>query len=249
MLWNRDLPIVKIISVNRMKWSGNVFNVAPRKHSAIAFRIKGSAIIRASGKEYRVNPNDVLYIPQNIGYTAEYTDTEIIVVHFITLTSGEAPEVYSFDNCEAIYKAFNEMLSLWENKRTGFELFVTSQLYGIIGILQNTEAKTKLPDHFLKAVAYINANYRDPSLTIPEVCKQAGISETVFRSLFKEYYKKPPVAYVNGMRLEYAADLIANGSTVEAAATESGFGDSKYFARIVKKTYGCTPRSFKNWGK
>jgi AraC-like DNA-binding protein len=37
--------------------------------------------------------------------------------------------------------------------------------------------------------------------------------------------------------------------TIEDAACESGFNDPKYFARVVKKHFGCTPRDLKLYGK
>ncbi len=249
MLYDGQNPVVKIIGVHHMKWTGGIFNVAPRKHSALAFRIKGEAVIGACENEYRVGANDVLYIPQNMGYTAQYTDTEMIVVHFITLRDGTEPEVYSPNSFESIYKAFANCLSLWENKQTGYELFVISETYRILGILHKAETEVKLPSHFLSAVSYINSNYRSPDLTITQVCKYAGISETPFRILFKSYYKTTPIAYINGLRIEYARSLISNGANVESAALDSGFGDPKYFSRIVKKQYGCTPSAFKQWGK
>ena len=249
MFCNGDNPILQIVGVFHMKWSGGSFTVAPRKYSALAFRIKGDAVICSRGREYKVGVNDVLYLPQNIEYTAEYTDTEMMVVHFITAVDGDLPEVYSSDGCETVYKAFTRCFSLWEGRQTGYNLFVASEVYGILGTLLKSETAVKLPTHFLDAVSYINSSYRNQALTIPEVCRSAGISETVFRALFKEHYKKTPSAYINALRVAYAVGLIANGMTVEGAAAESGFNDAKYFARTVKKLHGCTPRSFKDLGK
>ncbi|MBQ3099216.1 MAG: AraC family transcriptional regulator [Kiritimatiellae bacterium] len=36
---------------------------------------------------------------------------------------------------------------------------------------------------------------------------------------------------------------------IETAAYESGFNDPKYFARVVKSRFGCTPRALKAYGK
>ena len=55
--------------------------------------------------------------------------------------------------------------------------------------------------------------------------------------------------YITRLRLEYARRLIANGVSVESTAYESGFNDPKYFARVVKKHFGCTPRNLKTYGK
>lgn len=249
MFCDGNNPIMEMVGVFRMKWGKGNFNVAPRKYSALAFRIKGEAVIRSRGMEYNVGVNDLLYIPQNLEYTAEYTDTEMIVVHFITANDDTSPEVYSFEGVESVYKAFTKCLSHWESKQTGYRLFVTSELYSILGILLKSETAMRLPGHFLSAVSYINSNYRDPSLTISDICRSIGISETVFRSLFKTHYGKAPVSYINGMRIEYARNLIANGVSVEEAAFESGFNDPKYFARLVKRCMGCTPKDFKIYGK
>ena len=39
------------------------------------------------------------------------------------------------------------------------------------------------------------------------------------------------------------------GTSIEEAAEKSGFSDSKYFARVVKKYFNCTPSAFKLYGK
>ena len=51
------------------------------------------------------------------------------------------------------------------------------------------------------------------------------------------------------LRLENARNLIAAGVPVATAAEESGFADPKYFSRVVKLKYQCTPKDLKNFGK
>jgi len=57
------------------------------------------------------------------------------------------------------------------------------------------------------------------------------------------------VQYITELRLENARNLISCGMPIEAAACESGFGDSKYFARVVKKHFLCMPRELKTFGR
>ena len=110
MLYNGDNPIIQIVSVERIRWDGGTFEVAPRKFSALSLRIGGSTTVYAKGKEYFINTNDILYLPQNMAYKAEYTDTEMIVIHFVTARDDDEIEVYSFHNSEQIYKLFLRML-------------------------------------------------------------------------------------------------------------------------------------------
>ena len=248
MLYSGDNPILRIEGVEHMHWSEGVFSVAPRAYSALAFRVKGTASILCNGAEYYVNANDVLYLPQNTGYTAHYTDTELLVVHFVTARSDSEVEVYALENSEEIYKMFLRIRSIWESKEPGYSVYAMSRLYAILGTIFESETKDNLPEHFLRAISYINTNYRS-NITVSGICAHAGISATAFRQLFRQHYRKAPVEYITNLRLEYARNLISGGMAIETAALESGFSDPKYFARVVKKYFGCTPRALKNYGK
>ena len=62
MLYNGDNPIIQIVSVERIRWDGGTFEVAPRKFSALSLRIGGSTTVYAKGKEYFINTNDILSV-------------------------------------------------------------------------------------------------------------------------------------------------------------------------------------------
>ena len=249
MLYSGENPILRIVSVERIRWSEGVFEVPPREYAVLSFRISGSATIRSGGNVHHIQTNDILYLPQHMGYTAEYTDTEIIGIHFVTLRDDPGIELYTFQNGEQLYKLFLQAHALWEKKRLGFAVYSMAQLYSILGTLLENETKAVLPPLFLKAVSLINANYKNPNISVNAVCKEAGIGATVFRQLFKTHYQKTPTEYITELRLECGRNLIAGGASIENATYESGFNDPKYFARVVKKYFGCTPRDFKTYGK
>lgn len=249
MLCNGDNPILKIIGVEYMKWNGGIFNVSCRDYSALAFRISGNATIESDGNEYIVKTNDILYLPQNMSFTAKYTDTELIVIHFITAQSDKKSEVFSFQNSEQIYKLFLHAHLIWKNKEAGYKAYAMSALYSILGTILEKETKINLPPHFLKAISYINSNYKNGNLNVDNICQEAGMCATTFRKLFKNNYQKTPVEYITDLRIEHARNLISGGIPIEEAAYESGFNDPKYFARVVKKCLNCTPRDLKNYGR
>ena len=249
MLYNGNNPILSIVGVEHMCWNEGTFNVEPREYSALAFRMSGSATIHCRSKEHCINSNDILYLPQKMGYTAQYTDTEMIVIHFVTAQDDGEIELYPFQNGEQLYKLFLRAHTLWEKKEPGFAVFAMAQLYTILGTLLESETKTNLPEHFLKAISFMNSNYKKNNMSVDMICAKAGISATSFRQLFKKYYQKTPVEYITELRLEYARNLISGGASIEVAAYESGFNDPKYFARVVKKYLGCTPRALKAYGK
>ena len=249
MLFDANNPVLRIVNIAHMRWKGGVFQVKPREYSALAFRISGDAVIRNGDEECYVNPNDILYLPQGMGYTAEYTDTEMIVVHFVTDRADEEIEVHHFQNGEQLHRLFLRALDIWTDRKPGYGVYAMAELYQILGCILEQKAQTNMPRSFLRAVSFINENYRDSSLSVPGVCDAAGIGATVFRQLFRKHYQKSPMEYIRDLRLEYARALISGGVSVEDAAYESGFSDPKYFARVVKKQFHCTPRELKNYGK
>lgn len=249
MLYSGDNPILRIVSVEHLRWSGGYFSVAPRDYAALAFRIEGSAVIGAGDEEYTIAPSDILYLPQGLGYTACYTDTEILVIHFITERTDKSPERYAMHGNAEISNQFLQLHALWVKKEPGYAVYALSRLYEILGTICKRETRNNLPPHFLKALSYIHAHYKDSSLSVGTICADVGIGQTAFRQMFKKYCQKTPVAYITDLRLEYARGLIAGDRPIELAALESGFGDPKYFARVVKRRFGCTPRDLRAYGK
>jgi len=249
MLFHGENPILRIEGVEQMHWSGGRYRVEPRYHCALALRLRGEAKIDCGKRSFTVTTENLLYLPQNLGYRAEYTDTDLLVIHFTTLKNDPEPEIYRPENMERLKRLFLAAHEKWKNKEPGYGIFSIKCLYEILWEISENETKTALPPHFLKAISYINSSFRDPSLNLQSICTMAGISGTALRQLFRKHYQKSPLSYITDLRLESARALISEGIAVETAALDSGFNDSKYFARVVKKHFGCTPKEFKLYGK
>ena len=117
------------------------------------------------------------------------------------------------------------------------------------GMIDIVKQKQTLHGSFINAQSIINSRFRDNSLSIKNVCREAKISETYFRKLFAEHLGKTPTTYITQLRIEYAQNLISNGTSINDASYASGFNDPKYFSRVVKKRLNCTPKEFKSYGK
>ena len=249
MIYDCQNAVVDMVGVEHMTWKAGVFRVEERDYSALAFRIKGDARITAGDREYRVGTGDVLYLPQNCSYTADYSDTEIIVIHFRTAQNDTWLQVFPAADPERMYRAFLKAYTLWNGGSPARRAYALAQLYDILGQVGEREAAEERPEPFLRALAYINANFRDSSLCIGDICRQTGLCATSLRGYFERFCGKKPVQYIAELRLEHARGLISCGASVREAAEESGFNDPKYFARVVKKYLGCTPRELALFGK
>ena len=131
----------------------------------------------------------------------------------------------------------------------GFEhYYCTAIFYEILGEICAECMQMQIPEHFKNAVDYIHQNFRG-KMDIASICRKTAISATAFRQYFRIYYGITPTEYIRNLRLEYARNLLSGGMSVEQAAEACGIGDSKYFARLVKEKYGCSPRNLKLHGK
>jgi AraC-like DNA-binding protein len=73
------------------------------------------------------------------------------------------------------------------------------------------------------------------------------LSEDRFGHLFREGVGKPPLQYINDMRLKSALNLLKTGpQTVTEVADAVGFRDYNHFGRLFRKRYGCTPYEVKS---
>ena len=248
MLYTCTNPILEIQTVGRFSWQPRALEVAARPYCALAFRLQGGGSLCCGGKSYTLAPGNVLYMPQGLSYEHDYTQTDLLLFHFVTSNNDPEPEIYQLKNPEEMGRQFQKAVELWEEKAPGYLGRTTGILYKILGMLVENEVQVSLPAHFIRAVTLINENFTAGDLRIGEICAQAAISETVFRQLFKKHYGKTPVEYLTELRLEHARGQIAKGVPVETAALESGFSDPKYFARVVRRKMGCTPRQLKSYG-
>lgn len=241
MLYHCDELAFRIISVNRMKNVKGLFKVAPRQYHALAFRVDGNAkFLLPSGNSIFSSKQDVFFLSAGVPYEVEYTDGETIAIHFTSEDYNGTAENYEFTKSPQIYELFDEILKKWQKKECIYK--INSLFYELLFHLREEENGNVAQDNFHKAVLYMNKNFSNPELNIAKICQICAISEANFRLKFSKMYGEPPIKYLMRLRIEHAVRLLsANTLTVEEVAQESGFLDSKYFSRVIKKYYGISP--------
>ncbi len=106
-------------------------------------------------------------------------------------------------------------------------------------------SRTETPERLIHVLTHIEAEY-DRKLTIKEMAQVAGLSEGHFSRLFKLYLRKTPVEYLNGFRLQRAADLLRKPDvTVAEAAMACGFENFSYFSKMFRSRFRCSPSEYR----
>ena len=92
-----------------------------------------------------------------------------------------------------------------------------------------------------RAISHLSNNLHD-TVSIGDMATRAGMSRAVFHRKFKQATTMSPIQFVKGIRLNKAAMRIAQGLTVNEAATEVGYASPSQFSREYNRMYGAPPR-------
>lgn len=95
---------------------------------------------------------------------------------------------------------------------------------------------------------YIKAHYRD-DLSRDEVAARFHFSSSYFSLVFKRTFGVTFSEYLTELRMESAVQLLGNGrNSLVTIAREVGYHDVKYFLRVFKKYFKCTPLEYRHKG-
>lgn len=249
MFYDEEALAVSVVSVVNLEWGKQKIKVRRRPYSALSFRVRGEGRITTADQTVDMSEGDILFLPQNVDYIADYTEGEILVIHFECKNkSFDKIENYTVSDPKAVLPLFRRAYSAWHTKRIGYRLEITAIIYEILLAIRRQASNGESEDGaFSRAMDIIRSGYKDPELRITDVCLKAGISDSYLRRMTKRYYGMHPVRYLTELRLSYAETLLRHPSvSVEQAAVDSGFADPKYFARVVKKLRGCSPSELRS---
>lgn len=241
---------VRLLSVLRLDWEKNVAHIEGRPFRALSFRLQGDAAFFLSDRTLQAGDKDILYAPENVEYDIRAGKEQLIVVHFAADSglAGELQLVPVPDTGRA-ESLFLSLLECWNGKKPGYYYRALSIFYKIMELFAQQNLLVAHTPHYetiRKAVEHLHQHYRNPELTVQELCHISGISNTYFRKCFFEEFGVTPNKYLNSLRIEYARELLDSGVySVERVAEESGFLDSKYFCTVFKRFTGKTPSEYK----
>ena len=95
-------------------------------------------------------------------------------------------------------------------------------------------------------VDYLNMHSTE-ECSVRKMSEMAGLSESRFRTLFRQQVGKRPSEYLNEIRVMAAARrLLVSGDNVSDIAYGLGYNDVNYFIRIFKKYFCMTPKQYRD---
>ena len=95
MLYDGNNPILRVTDVAQLRYSFGSYTVGSREYAELVFLAGGSMTVTCGDRKHCARTGNMLYLPQNLAYTASYSDAEIIAIRFLTAVSDSVPEVYA----------------------------------------------------------------------------------------------------------------------------------------------------------
>jgi|GEM_PF-1744108 len=105
-----------------------------------------------------------------------------------------------------------------------------------------------LEDNFIKKLrTVIESKLEDTEISIPEICKQMGMSRSQLHKKVKALTNSSTTQVIRSIRLHKAKELLQNAElTISEVAYDVGFKDPAYFSRTFSEEFGMSPRDFRN---
>lgn len=110
----------------------------------------------------------------------------------------------------------------------------------------NYHKKNSNQDAAMQAKEYIDANYKDPDLSLRMLAEKIGLSSAYLGKVFTAVTTYTFNDYLNSVRAAHAAELLTTTKLpVSKISEEVGILNTNYFYAVFKKRYGTTPSAYR----
>lgn len=107
-------------------------------------------------------------------------------------------------------------------------------------------ASNAVDEAFLvKAYAILEESHKDPDFSASQFAEKMFVSQSLLYKKLRAIAGLSITDFINSFKLKKAVALLANPQlAISDVAYQVGFNDPKYFSRIFRKFYGCSPSEY-----
>ena len=266
---------VDIIQKENFK-TGNQLNAHWHEHIQLYYFTDGTAFLECNKKRVTVSSGSIVVINSNeLHFLESLSDNlkfYVIRIDLLFLFSNQvdlcqakfltplSQNLIMFKNLidgdNQILECVKKTIQEYFSNDIGYELAVKSSIYQLIvlllrkhitKILTNEEflMKVKNLKRFDSVFKFLEDHYSE-KINIKDLADQINISIYHFCRIFKQIAGKTTTNYINGLRMEKAAEFLKEDDlNITEISLKCGFKDINYFSRLFKKYYGISPTNLK----
>lgn len=231
----------------------------------IFFFIEGDAHYVVEGKNYSLEPGDIIVIRRHEMHRIFHHNTDAAYSRCVLMVS---PEFFRSHNCLQYERQFKEINDGVGNKISAkvvrssglYDAFVRARKYSedftitdspvmqaivteILHLINEVTlfAHDDMPNNQIKKImTYINNNYIN-NLSLEDIAERFFISKYHLCHMFKKATGLTVHRYITQKRITMVKDLTAEGYNITSAVLESGFNSYSSFYRAYLKEFGVPP--------
>lgn len=230
------------------------------KQCVFQYTVSGEGTLVYNQKAYAIKPGQAFLIERPGQYqyyrspNAKHWELKFITLNISCLKiwsdlAERFGRVFDLPADSAVMRCWDEIYRAALNNEMGSFYTASGYAYQFMMQLYNTlieQTKTQsMSDVVQRCMALIQREYKN-ELDLAYLSKACNVSIPYLSKRFQEALHISPIQYLNQHRIEVASSLLLRSrNRIEEIAHEVGFSDANYFARVFKKTMGCTPRDYR----
>ena len=160
---------------------------------------------------------------------------------------ADEPVVFHINDHAFIEQAFTRIEHRNLRHTLSASLSNLEDLYGVLATLCEAKESYIGPksDRLLPAVEYMTTSYFEGTVTNEKLAGLCGMSVVYFRKLFRACYGYSPMAFLTGIRLKKACELLASDySSMEQISKDVGYHSVYHFSKMFKLKLGISPGAY-----
>lgn len=231
--------------------------------SILIYCLKGKGWCEINGNHHEIRPGELLAIPPGtphiygadtkrpwtIFWAHVKGQKNLLLLTEMGITKlkpllwvGEDPEVLAL---------FEELLDVMEHGYAAARLLYACQiLTHLIGLMiwvshRSSKGTLNTTQRIAQSIAYMK-QHLDQSTSVASFAALANLSESHYRSLFKNQTGYAPMDYFIRLRIHKACQVLdTTNMSVKEVAGLTGFQDALYFSRIFRIVVGLSPANYR----
>jgi AraC-like DNA-binding protein len=158
---------------------------------------------------------------------------------------------------ETLHNAFTELAAILQETTPSVPSLAAAAAHRIIALVIHTHRlctsgtpATAKREQTVQRAKLRMAEQLDQPLQMEALALELGISYSVFRHMFKQHTGLSPKAYMVGLRIDKARNLLTSTSlSVKEIAYQLSFDTPYYFMRLFKNKTGMTPTQWRTFSR